>query len=464
MKYAEFLAAKAILDRPHGIKFSGALNSNLFEFQRDIVQWALARGSSAIFAGTGLGKTLMQLSWADAIYRQEDARTLIMTPLAVAEQTAQEAAKFGILGAYYSADGTAKGPITITNYDRVDKFNMSDFGAVVLDESSIIKSHDGKTRQYLTDVCRDIQFKLCCTATPSPNDYTEIGQHAEFLGAMSAKEMLATFFVHDGGVLAQGAKDKGKPVEAWRLKSHAERDFWRWVASWAILVRRPSDMGYDDSQYVLPPLVKKQITVPVEYTNTQGTLFKFQANTLSERLQARRGSIADRAKAAAALVASKPDEQWVIWCHLNTEEEALCELIPGAVPVRGTDDRDLKAARLLGFTRGEFKVLVSKPSIAGFGMNWQQCANMIFVGLNDSFEQLYQAIRRCWRFGQKRQVNIYMIASELEGAVVRNLDEKEAKFERMADALAREVRAFQEPNRKRTFAKASAKGSLPAWL
>lgn len=464
MIYDDFIAAKTILDRPHGITFNGALNSKLFPFQRDIVKWSVERGSAAIFAGTGLGKTLMQLSWADALFRQEEIRTLILTPLAVAQQTVDEAAKFGVMGVSYSADGQRAGPITVTNYDRVDKFDMSHFGAVILDESSIIKSHDGKTRQYLTDVCRDIRFKLCCTATPSPNDYTEIGQHAEFLGAMSAKEMLATFFVHDGSEKATNVKNKGKPSEAWRIKSHAERDFWRWVASWAILVRKPSDLGYDDAAYKLPPLVKTQITVPVEYTTGQGTLFQFQANTLSERLQARRGSISTRAKAAADLVAAHPDEQWLIWCHLNTEEDALCELIPGAVPVRGPDDRDLKTARLLGFARGEFKVLVSKPSIAGFGMNFQSCANMIFVGLNDSFEQLYQAIRRCWRFGQQRQVNVYMIASELEGAVVKNLEDKEAKFERMADALAREVLAFQKPQKNRAFVKATSMGSLPSWL
>jgi len=255
MNYAEFVAAKTILDHPHGIKFNGALNSNLFPFQRDIVDWAIKRGRSAIFAGTGLGKTLMQLSWADALWRQEEIKTLILTPLAVAQQTVQEAAKFGIMGASYSSDGTAY-PLTITNYDRVDRFDMGDFGAVILDESSIIKSHDGKTRQYLTEVCRDINFKLCCTATPSPNDYVELGQHAEFLGAMSAKEMLATFFVHDGGMKAVSATTKGKPIEEWRLKSHAEKDFWRWVASWACLVRKPSDLGYDDADYKLPPLVK----------------------------------------------------------------------------------------------------------------------------------------------------------------------------------------------------------------
>jgi len=275
--------------------------------------------------------------------------------------------------------------------------------------------------------------------------------------------MLATFFVHDGSMKATNVTNKGKPIEEWRLKSHAEKDFWRWVASWACLVRKPSDLGYDDADYKLPPLVKKQVTVPVEYSTDQGSLFQFQANTLGERLQARKSSIKQRAKATAELV-NNSTEQWLVWCHLNAEEDALCELIPGAIPVRGSDDREVKASRLLGFTKGEFRVLVSKPSIAGFGMNWQQCRNMVFVGLNDSFEQLYQAIRRCWRFGQKQQVNVYMIASELEGAVVRNLDEKELKFERMADALAKEVREFQQPQKRRVQIKSTAKGSLPAWL
>lgn len=460
--YLDFVASKGRFDLPTGL-VSETLNGPLFPFQRDVTKWALKRGRAAIFAGTGLGKTLMQLSWADAIRREIGGKVLILTPLAVAQQTVSEARKFGIFGAKYHQDGRTISPITVTNYDRIEKFDLGEFVAIVLDESSIIKSHNGKTRALLTELTREIKYKLCCTATPAPNDYVELGQHAEFLGVMLAKEMLSTWFVHDGSNRATNVKNKGKPVANWRLKGHAEKDFWRWVASWAMLVRKPSDLGYDDDAYALPPLVKRQITVPVEYSRN-GMLFDMAANTLSERLQARKKSILQRCAAAAELVNAHPDQQWLVWCHLNAEEEAITALIPGAIPVRGSDDRELKAERLLGFADGDVRILCSKPSLAGFGMNFQGCHNMVFCGLNDSFEQLYQAIRRCWRFGQKHQVNVFMIASELEGAVVKNLEEKEAAFDRMSDALAAQVREYQDPKPRRIHSASNHKGSVPAWL
>jgi hypothetical protein len=313
----------------------------------------------------------------------------------------------------------------------------------VLDESSIIKSHESQTRRALIDACRGIDYKLCCTATPAPNDYVELGNHAEFLGVLSQKEMLATWFVHDGSIRATNVSNHGsKPVADWRLKGHAERDFWRWVSTWAVMVRHPRALGYEEPGYNLPPLDRKQITVAAEYRPyiEMGTLFPAQASTLRERLGARRASIGPRVKAAAEIVNAAPDRPWLVWCNLNDEASALTKAIPCAVEVRGSDHPDIKRDRLLGFANGSIRILVSKPSIAGWGMNFQCCADMVFVGLNDSFEQLYQAIRRCWRFGQTKPVTAYLIASELEGAVVANLQAKEEAADRMAEAMAEHMR------------------------
>lgn len=429
--YEGFLARKAVVAPPAGFE-PGRLPKAMKPFQRDITTWACRRGRAAIFAGTGLGKTLMELAWAEQIVRHTKGQVLLFTPLAVAEQTVQEATKFSIKGVAYAADHSATStPIVVTNYDRRDKFDLSKFTGIILDESGIIKSQDGKTRKELTEACRSIPYLLCGSATPAPNDWTELGQHAEFLGVMSAKEMLAMFFVHDGAVRAD------VDGEEWRLKGHAQDDFWRWIASWAVMIRHPRDLGYEEPGYDLPPLTMHQITVEVENTFVNGMLFPTQASTLKERIGARRDTIAERVKAAAEIVASKPDEPWLVWCNLNAEAEAITAAISGAVNVQGSDDATKhKVPNLLGFKLGRPRVLVSKPSIAGHGMNWQHCANMVFCGLNDSFEQLFQAVRRCWRFGQEREVNAYLIASELEGAVVKNLQNKERKYEAMAEAMA----------------------------
>jgi hypothetical protein len=403
-------------------------------FQRDIVTWACRRGRAAVFAGTGLGKTIQELTWAQQVAEHTGGRILLFTPLAVAEQTVAEAAKFGIEGVAYAKDeASISTPIVVTNYDRRQHFDPTDFAGVVLDESGIIKDHDSRTRNDLTDACRDVPYLLCGSATPAPNDWTELGQHAEFLNVMSAKEMLAMFFVHDGAVRANAE-------EEWRLKRHAAADFWRWVASWSVMIRHPRDLGYDEPGYDLPPLDMRQVTVKASMAPAGGMLFPMQANTMQERLAARRDSIAERVAEAARLVAEAPDEPWLIWCNLNAEADALVKAIPGAVNVQGSDAPELKSKRLLGFARGEPRIMVSKPSIAGRGMNWQHCSRMIFVGLNDSFEQLFQAVRRCWRFGQSKPVTAYLIASDMEGAVVANLRAKESKYEAMAEAMVEHMR------------------------
>ena len=470
--YHEFLRGKSVRALQCGLRDIPSLPDALKPFQRDIVIWALHLGRAAIFAGTGLGKTLQQLSWAQAVGGHAGRQVLILTPLAVAQQTIGEASKFGIPSVEYARDqGDAKSAIVVTNYDRIDKFDLSQFAGIVLDESSIIKAHESKTRARLIEACRDIPFRLCCTATPAPNDYVELGNHAEFLGVLSQKEMLATWFVHDGSIRATNQSNHGAVAGAeWRLKGHAEDDFWRWVSTWAVMIRHPRDLGYEEPGYDLPPLIKKQITTPVEYAPSleTGLLFPMAANTLSERLRARRDTIAARERAASDIVNRHKDRPWLVWCHLNPEADALMRAIPDAVEVRGSDPPDVKAERLLGFANGSIRVLVSKPSIAGWGMNFQRCSDMVFVGLNDSFEQLYQAIRRCWRFGQTKPVTAYMIASELEGAVVANLEAKEAAAEKMAQAMAEHMRDLTikamhgaPPNRIATHNK---RMSVPQWL
>lgn len=439
MGYPEFLARKRISDPSTGIAEPGELPAILFPHQRDITRWALRRGRAAIFAGTGLGKTLMELVWADRVAAHTDKPVLIFAPLAVTSQHVREGAAFGIAAKLASNQDDIGPGVHITNYAKIDRFDLSQFGGVVLDESSIIKAHDGKTRQRLIDECQTIPFRLAATATPAPNDFMELGNHAEFLGVMSYAEMLAMFFVHDGG-----------ETQKWRLKGHAESDFWRWMASWSVMLQKPSDLGYANDGYDLPPLKTRQHTVAVDYAPDidAGTLFPVEARTMSERLGARRSSIDERVQAAAEIVAAKPDAPWVLWCNLNDESAALTSAIPGAVEVRGSDKDDDKERKLLAFATGEIRVLVTKPSIAGFGCNWQHCADTVFVGLNDSFEQVFQAVRRFWRFGQKRPVTAHFIASELEGAVVANLRRKEADAEHMAAQMVAHMADLSAENLK----------------
>lgn len=424
MSYSEFLARKRILDPMTGMGDVGALPAFLFPHQRDIVSWSLRRGRSAIFAGTGLGKTAMELVWADKVASHTGKPVLIFAPLAVAMQHIREARKFG-LEARIVRDQSEVGPgVNVTNYQKIGHFDLSLFGGVVLDESSILKSTDGHYRTRLIEECSTIPFRLAATATPAPNDFMELGNHAEFLGVMSYTDMLATFFIHDGG-----------DTQKWRLKGHAENEFWKWMASWAVMLRKPSDLGYPNAGYDLPALVQNQHVVGVDYAPSldTGLLFPMEARSLSERIAARRDTVSERVEMAAKITPA--DRPFVWWCNLNSESEALAKAIPGAVEVRGSDDDAAKERKLEAFTSGATRVLITKPSIAGFGMNWQHCADTGFVGLNDSFEQVFQAVRRFWRFGQSKPVNVHFIAAETEGAVVANLKRKEADAERMAASM-----------------------------
>lgn len=418
MSYESFLKSKAVTDPPTGLATSPELNAALFSFQRDIVRWALIRGRAAIFADCGMGKTLMQLEWANHV----PGPVLILAPLAVAAQTVREGERFGIAVGYARNQSQAIQRITIANYEMLEHFDAARFMGVVLDESSIIKAYDGKTRTQILETFSKTPFRLACTATPAPNDYMELGNHAEFLGVMSRAEMLAMFFVHDGG-----------DTQKWRIKGHAQAEYWKWICSWAVMLRKPSDLGYEDAGFALPEMVMHQIEVKVNDIQ-EGQLFPLEAHTLQERLQARRSTINERVADCAAIV-NATTEPFLVWCNLNAESESLVKAIPGAIQVSGADSNDAKEKAMAGFSQGTIRVLITKPSIAGFGMNWQHCRNMAFVGLSDSYEQFYQAVRRCWRFGQTKTVNVYVITAETEGAVVANIRRKELDAKKMAEEM-----------------------------
>ena len=435
--YDEFLRGKADRSEPVGFE-PGEINGLLFEWQRDIVRWACRRGRASIFADCGLGKTAMQLEWArqsvDSML-PSNAAALVVAPLAVAEQTVAEGRKFGIGVTRVREMPANPSGIYVTNYEMLQHFDLGAFVAVVLDESSILKSHDSKTRKALTDGLRDVPYVLCCTATPAPNDQMELGTHAEICGAMTRTEMLATFFTHDGG-------DTSK----WRLKGHAKSDFYRWMATWAVMLSRPQDIGYEASGYDLPELRVKTVNVPMptSLSPEDGRLFEVPAEGIQDVRRARRESLPAKVKAIAERVNGTPG-QWCVWCELNDESSALAAAIPDAVEVRGSDSPEHKADAMLGFSDGTYRVIVSKPSICGFGMNWQGCHQMAFCGLSYSYEQFYQAIRRCWRFGQPNPVDVLVFSTERESGVVATIEEKERMVEDtkrgMVEAMAEETQA-----------------------
>jgi len=428
LDYATFLKNKEFKIDSVGLDVEREeLHETLFDFQKDIVKWALKKGKAAIFAGTGLGKTLMQLEWARQVHERTGHNVLILAPLAVASQTVREASKIDLSVTHIRQNNVTDG-INITNYEQLHNIDTSKFGAIVLDESSILKNFTGKVRTQIIDEFRDTPYKLACTATPAPNDHMELGNHSEFLGIMSGYEMLSMFFIND-------FKEK-----QWRLKGHAADKFWEWVSGWAVMITKPSDLGYEDGAFDLPPLNMKEVVIPSEAENS---LLPEVAQTMLERRRARRESISDRVNKAAEIVNST-DEQFLIWCDLNDESEMLTKSINGAIEVKGSDTVEHKEKTMLGFASGEVSRMVSKPSIAGIGMNFQSCRNMVFVGLSDSFEQIFQAIRRSWRFGQKREVNVYIVISEREGAVLQNIKRKEEEFNQMVDGMIIHTKKINE--------------------
>ena len=436
--YQEFLSSKRLVAAPAGFD-AGNVSDKLFQYQSDIVSWACKRGRAAIFSRYGTGKTPMQLAWAEQVCQHTGGDVLILAPLAVAQQTKREGEKFGIPVNVCRSQSDVKPGINISNYEMLPHFDPSAFTGVVLDESSILKSYDGKTRTAIIEAFNRTPYRLACTATPAPNDHMELGNHAEFLGIMSRTEMLSTFFVHDGG-----------DTSAWRLKGHAEKEFWAWVCSWAVMLRTPSDLGYSNEGFDLPPLTYHQIEVKVEHqdqapSGAQMYLMPVEALTLVDRRNARKISMVDRVAKAAELI-NADSEQWIVWCNLNSESEALTKAIPGAVEVTGSDSAEHKIQAMLDFTEGRARVVVTKPSIWGFGLNLQNCHLEAFVGLSDSFEEIDQAVHRCHRYGQDKPVDVFIITSELEGAVVRNVDRKRKDHERMTDNMIEQMKDLNTAN------------------
>lgn len=442
-EYEKFLQSKKQVAISSGFhKEKSLMCEAMFDWQKDIVFWALKKGRAALFEDCGLGKTIQELEWASSVSEHTKMPVLIVCPLAVAEQTKREAEKFGFQGVRVVREQEqVSSGVNITNYEILHHFDASAFSGVVLDESSILKNFSGKTRTEIIEMFQNTPYKLSCTATPSPNDFMELGNQAEFCGVMSRTEMLATYFTHDGGETSK-----------WRLKGHAHDSFWEWLATWAVVMTNPSDLGYDGTRFMLPPLETHQHTVRCEENiiDDNYAMFAKVAETLAERRNARRNSIDDRCELAKRLIDEHPEDQWLVWCDLNAEAEKLTSVIEGAVEIRGTDTPDEKAERLNGFSTGKIKRLVTKPSIAGFGINWQNCNHMIFVGLSDSFEMLYQAIRRCWRFGQEKTVYVHIVCSEAEGAVKANIDRKERLAAMMTHEMVKHTKEILEEEIKGT--------------
>ncbi|MDE2104337.1 MAG: helicase [Patescibacteria group bacterium] len=463
MSYASFLARKAQLGGEHGFD-PVSLPDSLFGFQEALVTWALRKGRAALFEDCGMGKTLQQLVWADNVARHTGRRVLIGTPLAVSHQTVEEAAKFGI-ECGRSRDGKPVAQITVTNYERLHLFDPDDYVGMVADESSILKNYDGARRGIITEFMRKLPYRLLCTATAAPNDYVELGTSSEALGELGYMDMLSRFFKNDQNVVKPMVfRNRGENFAKleenakWRLKGHAEVPFWRWVCSWARALRRPSDLGFEDDGFLLPELIERDHLVEAK-TNAEGMLFALPAVGLREQREERRRTIEERCEKAAALVRDT-GQPALVWCHLNEEGDRLEKLIPDCVQVSGSDSDEAKEEKLLAFAHGQARVLVTKPKIASFGLNFQHCAHMTFFP-SHSFEQYYQGVRRCWRFGQKKPVVVDVVTTEGEKSVLQNLQRKAIQADRMFAALVEHMNEALSIDRSSDFTKHE---EVPAWL
>lgn len=432
MNYDDFIDSKTKVMAPVGFE-PKPIRSPLFDWQKHVVKWAIRQGRAALFEDCGLGKTAQQLEWARQVVAHTDSPVLILTPLAVANQTLEEAAKFGIKAHICSDSSQAKSGICITNYEKLEHFDTSVFSGVVLDESSILKNLTGKTRIALTESFSRTPYRLCCTATPSPNDYTEFGQHAAFLGICSPSQMLATFFVND-------TFNTGD----WRLKGHAQGEFWKWLASWAACLSKPSDIGFSDDGYNLPALHMKSEIVHVDESANNGEDL-FRHATLSATTMHRELRMTSEARAThVAKLVHGNNEPWMVWCNTNDEADHLVRLIPDAVEIRGSETNAAKEKKLRAFLHGEARIIISKPSIIGFGINAQHCAHVAFVGLSYSFEDFYQALRRTYRFGQTREVHAHIVQAQTEGAILQNIQRKIEQHKTMQESMKEASKAFQE--------------------
>lgn len=453
--YAAFIDRKRVTVPAAGFGINRlAMSAKLFPFQQDIVSWACARGRAAIWAECGLGKTPIQLEWASYVTDRTSKPVLILAPLAVSQQTRREGEKFGVPVTVCRSQSDVRPGVNIANYEMMEHFDPAAFGGVVLDESSILKAYTGQTKRRLVEMFAATPYRLCCTATPAPNDHMEIGNHSEFLGVLPSNDMLSRWFVRDTMGLGE-----------YRLKGHAAGDFWDWVASWAISLRLPSDIGHKDAGFVLPELNLSEIVVQVDWTEQRGErLFReasLNATTMHKEMRLTAGARAD----AVAELVNASTETWVVWCNTNYEADALTARIPGAVEVRGNELANVKERKLVEFSEGRSRVIVTKPSIAGYGLNWQHCHNTAFVGLSYSFEDFYQAVRRLHRFGQTRTVNAYVIRAETEGAIIDTVRRKMGDHDRMMVAMtASRNKLLLTNDRQRADYQPTAEIIIPDWL
>ena len=454
MKYETFLDAKTQSGAASGFD-PVWMPPFLFDFQAEMVEWAVRKGRAAIFADCGLGKTPMGLTWAANVARKTDKPVLYLTPLAVQTQTIREAEKFGIEAAA-SRDGSIKAPIVVANYERLHYFKPDDFRGVVCDESSILKSYDGTRRGEITAFMRKMPYRLLQTATASPNDFTELGTSSEAIGYLGHMDMLNRFFKNDMNNSAQG-RMRGEVIK-WRLKGHAELPFWRWVCSWARAIRRPSDLGFDDARFVLPALTEREHLVEAR-TLADGYLFAMPAQGLKEQREERRRSLLERCEKVADLV-NRTGQPALVWCHLNDEGDELERLIPDAVQVSGSDSDDAKEERLTDFAQGKARILITKPKIGAWGLNFQHCAHVTFFPAH-SFEQFYQGVRRCWRFGQTRPVIVDIVTTDGERGVLKNLQRKAAQADEMFSHLVEQMNSSLAIERGNAFTKPM---QVPAWM
>lgn len=453
MNYNDLLHTKRQLGGNHGFA-PNYLPDFLFDFQKSLVEWATVKGRGAIFADCGLGKTPMQLVWAENVIRHTGGKVLIVTPLAVAHQTVKEGIKFGI-GVTLSRDGKAHNGITVTNYEMLHLFDPKDFAGTVCDESSAIKSFNGSRRAIVTLFMSKQKFRLLCTATAAPNDYIELGTSSEAIGQLGHIDMLNRFFKNDMNNSATGRQWGGSAK--WRFKGHAEDEFWRWVSSWARAIKRPSDLGFDDSKFILPELIENEHIVSANRIK-EGELFDFPAQGLADQREEQRRTINERCEAAAALV--DHGDPAVAWCHLNDEGDLLTSLIPDAVQVSGSDSDKVKEERLLAFQAGDIRVLVTKPKIGAWGLNWQHCAHMTFFP-SHSYEQYYQAVRRSWRYGQTKPVTIDVVATEGGRGIMDNLQRKSIQADKMFESLVAHMNDSLEIERQSNY---NTEVIGPSWL
>lgn len=427
--YAAFLASKAQLANTGGFEPAG-LPDHLFDYQRELVAWAVRQGRGALFADCGLGKTPMSLAWAEQVHNHTGRPVLILTPLAVGFQIVSEAAKFGH-DAALSRDGSIPAPITVTNYEQLSKFDPDDFAGVVCDESSAIKSFDGQRRAEVTEFMRRVQYRLLGTATAAPNDYVELGTSSEALGHLGHMDMLSRFFTNKNRSVSSRGRSMGGDSIEWRLKGHAEGPFWQWVASWARAIRRPSDFGFSNAGHILPELIVREHIVEARRP-AEGTLFDVPAHGLQEEREENRRTLTERCEAAAERLADA--ETGVAWCHLNDESVLLSKLIDGAVELAGRESAEAKEEKLKAFTDGQIRVLVTKPSLGAFGLNWQHSHRATYFP-SHSYEQWYQAVRRMLRFGQQHPVEIDVITTEGGSRVLANLQRKADQADQMFTEL-----------------------------